>query len=47
MFEITLERLILAALIGAAAFMFATSTVGEIGSALDPISAVLTSTPEK
>jgi hypothetical protein len=42
MFAITLERLILAALIGAASLMFATSAVGPISSSLDPISAVLT-----
>jgi len=47
MFAITLERVILGVAIGLAAYMFATMTVEPIGSALDPISAVLTGTVEK
>jgi hypothetical protein len=41
MFRITMERVILAALIGVAGFTFATSTMNPIGSSLDQISAVL------
>lgn len=41
MFAITLERLILAVAIGAAAFAFATSAMDSITGSLDPISAVL------